>query len=67
MDERGLTAAADGDILRLRTTVPLVVVARLERFIRRICGLPEGRYIITLTVTDEQAYWTVQELPKFEK
>lgn len=39
------------------------IAARLERFVRRVCGLRPGRYIITLTVTnDDQAFWTVSEL-----
>lgn len=63
----GLTAIRCDDTLPPRTGVQLAVVARLERFVRRICGLPEGRYIITLTIADDQSFWTVSELPKFEK
>lgn len=48
-------------------TIPdqMSIAARLERFVRRVCGLRPGRYIITLTVTkDDQAFWTVSEMPE---
>ncbi len=41
---------------------------RMVRFMERVARLPEGRYILTLTINSERgAFWTIQEMNQVER
>jgi hypothetical protein len=39
---------------------------RVSRFASRIARLQPGKYLLTLTITEERAYWTIQEMNRVE-
>lgn len=40
---------------------------RITNLVKRICGLKAGKYIITLTIRDDDAVFSVTEMGKLEK
>ena len=40
--------------------------ARLLRFMQRVARLQPGKYVLTLTIAQERAFWTIQEMSKLE-
>lgn len=39
---------------------------RVARFVQRVARLQPGKYVLTLTLTDGRAFWTIQEMGKIE-
>lgn len=39
---------------------------RVARFVQRVARLQPGKYVLTLTVTEERAFWTIQEMGQIE-
>lgn len=39
---------------------------RVARFVQRVARLQPGKYVLTLTITEERAFWTIQELNRVE-
>jgi hypothetical protein len=40
---------------------------RLQRFMQRVARLQPGKYVLTLTIAQERAFWTIQEMGGLEK
>ncbi|HHY54610.1 MAG TPA: hypothetical protein GYA08_04160, partial [Chloroflexi bacterium] len=40
---------------------------RVVRFVQRVARLRPGKYVLTLTLTDDRAFWTIQEMGQVEK
>lgn len=40
---------------------------RLQRFVQRVARLQPGKYVITLTIAQERAFWTIQEMGGLER
>ncbi len=40
--------------------------ARLHRFMQRLARLQPGKYVLTLTIAQERAWWTIQEMNGLE-
>ena len=45
----------------------LSVPSRWLRFLRRVLGLPPGRYIIVVSVSGDYCDWSVQQVGKVER
>jgi len=58
-------SARPGDAPSLRTVVS--IPARWSRFLRRVSTLPEGRYIVVLTVGDDSCDWSVESAGRVER
>ena len=58
------------DVLRIEEDgEPGVLVqppARLRRFMQRVARLQPGKYVLTLTIAQERAWWTIQEMNGLE-
>jgi hypothetical protein len=39
---------------------------RVARFVQRVARLHPGKYVLTLTVTEERTFWTIQEMGQIE-
>lgn len=39
---------------------------RSVRFVQRVARLRPGKYVLTLTLTEERAFWTIQEMGRVE-
>ena len=63
--------AADADIIRIdgdnEQAVLVQPAARLARFVQRVARLQPGKYVLTLTIAPERAFWTIQEMNGIEK
>lgn len=60
------------DTMRIESddTEPGAVVqppVRVMRFVQRVSRLRPGKYVLTLTLTDDRAFWTIQEMGQVEK
>lgn len=60
---RSARPAGDGGSLRTLVSLP----ARWGRFLRRMSTLPEGRYIVVLTVGDDSCDWSVEQIGRVER
>lgn len=40
---------------------------RLARFVQRVARLQPGKYVLTLTIGQERAFWTIQEMGGLER
>jgi hypothetical protein len=40
---------------------------RLARFGQRVARLRPGKYVLTLTVKEDDAFWTIQEMGRVER
>ncbi len=40
---------------------------RLQRFVQRVARLQPGKYVLTLTIAQERAFWTIQEMGGLER
>ena len=40
---------------------------RVGRFVQRLARLQPGKYVLTLTLTDDRAFWTIHEMGQVEK
>lgn len=62
--------ATQQDVLRIDDDAgPAVLVqppARLQRFVQRVSRLQPGKYVLTLTIAHERAWWTIQEMNSVE-
>lgn len=50
-----------------RERAVLRVPKRWLRFLRRVLGLPPGRYIIVVSVSSDACDWSVQQVGKVER
>lgn len=41
--------------------------ARVARFMQRVARLQPGKYVLTLTIAQERAWWTIQEMSEVER
>jgi hypothetical protein len=39
---------------------------RVARFVQRVARLRPGKYVLTLTLTEDRAFWTIQEMGRVE-
>ena len=39
----------------------------LQRFVQRVARLQPGKYVLTLTIAQERAFWTIQEMGGLER
>lgn len=39
---------------------------RVVRFVQRVARLRPGKYVLTLTLTEDRAFWTIQEMGQIE-
>lgn len=60
-----LPTEADVAIMSSAATV-ITVQRRWLKFLRRCLGLAQGRYIIVLSVSNQDCDWSVQEVGKVE-
>ena len=42
------------------------VPPRVERFVQRVAKLAPGKYVLTLTVKEDRAFWTIQTMGRIE-
>ncbi len=58
------------DVLRIEEDGEQAVLvqppARLQRFMQRVARLQPGKYVLTLTIAQERAWWTIQEMNGLE-
>lgn len=59
------------DVMRIESddTEPGAVVqppVRVARFVQRVSRLRPGKYVLTLTLTEDGAFWTIQEMGRVE-
>ena len=40
---------------------------RLQRFVQRVARLQPGKYVLTLTIAQERAFWTIQKMGGLER
>ena len=53
---------------RRRRDAPVVQPPpRVVRFVQRVARLRPGKYVLTLTLTEDRAFWTIQEMGQVEK
>lgn len=43
------------------------VQEKVKRFAERVDKLNDGRYILTLTLNEQKAFWTIQQMNEVEK
>lgn len=61
-----------GDVLTIdggdgQQPVLLQPPPRLQRFVQRVARLQPGKYVLTLTIAQERAFWTIQEMGGVER
>lgn len=39
---------------------------RVARFVQRVARLQPGKYVLTLTLTEDRAFWTIHEMGRVE-
>ena len=59
------------DVMRVESdeTEPGTIVQpppRVVRFVQRVARLRPGKYVLTLTLTEDRAFWTIQEMGRVE-
>lgn len=58
------------DVMRVESdeTEPGTIVQpqRVVRFVQRVARLRPGKYVLTLTLTEDRAFWTIQEMGQVE-
>ncbi len=60
--------SGSGDECREERAAAMQLPPRMARFMERVARLPEGRYILTLTINSERgAFWTIQEMNQVER
>lgn len=60
-----LTNQSKGAKIDSRTIVH--VREKVKRFAERVDRLNDGRYILTLTLNEQKAFWTIQQMNEVEK
>lgn len=62
--------AADAMRIENDKTEPVVEMVqppmRVMRFVQRVARLRPGKYVLTLTLTEDRAFWTIQEMGRVE-
>lgn len=56
----------EGDVAIMSSASVITVQRRWLKFLRRCLGLSQGRYIIVLSVSNQDCDWSVQEVGKVE-
>lgn len=66
LNEQGNASAANRP--EHQGAVVVQLPPHMARFVEKVAGLQPGRYILTLTITQERkAFWTTQEMGQVER